>query len=54
MCAHVDAFRGLNILHLESISCLKQCASVCVCVCVCVSESEERLCACFLGGIIVI
>ena len=45
MCAHVDAFRGLNILHLESISCLKQCASVCVCVCV--SESEEKLCAFF-------
>ena len=44
MCAHADAFRGLNILHLESISCLKQCASVCVCV----SEREERLCAVFV------
>ena len=42
MCAHVDAFWGLNILHLESISCLKQCA----CVCVCVSERERRETVC--------
>ena len=54
MCAHVDAFRGLNILHLESISCLKQCASVCVCVCVCVCFRKRRETVRFFLGVIVI